>query len=275
MPSPLDTVFQQAIREAYVQYGWKDYSTAQDDDVTLFGLHEFILVFKKLIDNQKYSAEVKGNLQSAGILRLRNLIEQNPNIYDTVHTIPLEDLLSKPTVLELNAIDNENQKSVLMALLLINICVYTKHNQFGDGKFKNLLLIDEAHVLFKAKSNSDNANGGNSTVRSLENMLAEIRSYGTGVVIADQSPEAVGREVIKNTGLKVVFRLVEESDRKTIAAATNMHNLETDYIAKMLNQISEYKDQLSSCTFYPYSSPCYITFYLILLELYYHTVLEK
>lgn len=33
MPSPLDTVFQQAIREAYVQYGWKDYSTAQDDDV--------------------------------------------------------------------------------------------------------------------------------------------------------------------------------------------------------------------------------------------------
>lgn len=233
MPSPLDTVFQQAIREAYVQYGWKDYSTAQDDDVTLFGLHEFILVFKKLIDNQKYSAEVKGNLQSAGILRLRNLIEQNPNIYDTVHTIPLEDLLSKPTVLELNAIDNENQKSVLMALLLINICVYTKHNQFGDGKFKNLLLIDEAHVLFKAKSNSDNANGGNSTVRSLENMLAEIRSYGTGVVIADQSPEAVGREVIKNTGLKVVFRLVEESDRKTIAAATNMHNLETDYIAKL------------------------------------------
>lgn len=136
MPSPLDTIFQAAIQEAYVQYGWRDYSTAQDPDVTPFGLHEFILVFKKLITREKYSAEVKGNLQSGGVLRLRNLIEQNANIYDTTQSVPLEDILAHPTVLELNAIDNEEQKSVLMALLLINICVYTKHNHVGDGTLK-------------------------------------------------------------------------------------------------------------------------------------------
>lgn len=233
MPSPLDSIFQEAIQETYVKYGWKDYSTAEDVDVTLFGLHEFILVFKKLVEREKYSADVKGNLRSGGIVRLRNLIEQNPNIYDTIQTVPLEDMLSKPTVLELNAIDDEEQKSVLMALLLINICVYTKHNNAGDGVLKNLILIDEAHVLFNAQIDENGNHGGRSTVRSLENMLAEIRSYGTGIVIADQSPAAVGNEVVKNTDVKIAFRLVDINDRKAISSTTSMERVMESQIPKL------------------------------------------
>lgn len=233
MPSPLDTIFQQAVQEAYIKYGWRDYSTVEDAYVKKFGLYEFIQVFKELIQRQKYSSEVKGNLMTGGIFRLRELINQNPNIYDTVESVPLEDLLCAPTILELNAIDNEVQKSVLMALLLIQICVYTKQNHKGDGKLKNLLLLDEAHVLFKAQQGSRNGEGGNNAVHSLENMLAEIRSYGTGIVIADQSPAAVGSEVIKNTDIKVIFRLVDSGDRKVIADITNMTDLMRKYIPKL------------------------------------------
>lgn len=233
MPSPLDTIFQQAVQEAYIKYGWRDYSTVEDAYVKKFGLYEFIQVFKELIQRQKYSSEVKGNLMTGGIFRLRELINQNPNIYDTVESVPLEDLLCAPTILELNAIDNEVQKSVLMALLLIQICVYTKQNHKGDGKLKNLLLLDEAHVLFKTQQGSGNGEGGNNAVHSLENMLAEIRSYGTGIVIADQSPAAVGSEVIKNTDIKVIFRLVDSGDRKVIADITNMTDLMRKYIPKL------------------------------------------
>lgn len=230
MPSPLDTIFQQAVQEAYIKYGWRDYSTAADPGIKKFGLYEFIQVFKELIDRQKYSAEVKGNLMTGGIFRLQELISQNPNIYDTVETVPLEDILCAPTVLELNAIDNEEQKSVLMALLLIQICIYTKQNHVGDGKLKNLFLLDEAHVLFRAGQGGEE---GNHAVHSLESMLAEIRSYGTGIVIADQSPAAVGNEVIKNTDIKIIFRLVDSGDRKVIADTTNMTELMRRYIPKL------------------------------------------
>ena len=71
----------------------------------------------------------------------------NGNIYDTENSVQLCDLLQKPTIIELNAIDNQEQEALLMALLLINIILYTKHNQAGDGNLKNILLIDEAHVL--------------------------------------------------------------------------------------------------------------------------------
>ncbi len=53
-----------AIRTCYIKYGWKDYSKLGDRDVTLFGLHEFILEFKKLLENTNYSKEVRGNLES-------------------------------------------------------------------------------------------------------------------------------------------------------------------------------------------------------------------
>lgn len=224
MPSPLDVVFLKAIRACYLQYGWKDYSQYGDKDVTVFGLHEFIVVFKKLISQTNYSKEVKGNLESGGVLRLTTLLEQNRNIYDTVHSVPIEDLLSKPTVLELNAIDNAEQKALIMALLLINICLHSKNNNAGDGMLKNIILIDEAHVLLDDSGNSAQgiADSRGITVKAMQNMIKEIRSSGTGIVLADQTPSCVGRDIIANTDIKIAFRLVQATEKELIADSTNM-----------------------------------------------------
>ncbi len=220
MPSPLDVIFLKAIRQCYMRYGWKDYSCAGDKDVTPFGIYEFILEFKQIVENANYAKDIKGNLQSAGTFRLMNLIEQNSNIYDTINTIPLDDLLHSPTVIELNAIDDSQQKALLMSLMLISICAYTKHNQAGDGKLKNVLLLDEAHVLLAPGNQSSDAQ--NDAVTRLQNMIVEIRSYGTAIFIADQSPSRVTREVVANTDIKVSFRLVQGIDRELIADSCNM-----------------------------------------------------
>ena len=249
MPSPLDMVFLRAIRASYTQYGWKDYSKAGDPDVTVFGLHEFICVFKDLMKTFDYSNEVRGNIESAGILRLTNLIEQNSNIYDSISTVPIEDLLKHPTVLELNSIDNEEQKSLIMALLLINICVYTKHNQAGDGKLKNVILIDEAHVLLggSVHSGENAAESKGTAVKALQDMIAEIRSYGTSILIADQSPTKVSREVVANTDIKVSFRLVQSAEKEMIADSTNMDDMSRDHLSRLKpGQAYFYFSQLES-----------------------------
>ena len=236
MPAPLDMVFLKAGRTCYTEYGWKDYSRFGDPDVIVFGLFEFILVFKKLIAATNYSKDVKGNIESGGLLRLMNLIDQNSNIYDTIHTVPLEDILNKPTVLELNAIDNAEQKSLIMALLLINICVYTKHNQAGDGLLKNAILIDEAHVLLGAPPASHGPEGADSqatTIKALQDMIAEIRSYGTSILIADQSPTKVSREVVANTDIKVAFRLVQAAEKSLIADSTGMDDYAQQQLSKL------------------------------------------
>lgn len=224
MPSPLDILFLRAIRTCYTQHGWKDYSKFGDPDVVSFGLREFIVTFRKIIRNSQYSAEVKGNLESGGVFRLMNLIEQNSNIYDTIPTIPIQDLLTKPTIIELNSIENQEQKALIIALLLTNICIYTKNVMIGDGTLKNIFLLDEAHVLLSpgSKASEGEADSQGATVRAIQNMIAEIRSYGTGIIIADQSPTKVSREVVANTDLKVSFRLVQSSEKQMIADSTGM-----------------------------------------------------
>lgn len=235
MPSPLDIIFLRAIRACYSENGWKDYSKYGDLDVISFGLYEFILTFRRIIVESDYSSEVKGNLQSAGVFRLMNLLEQNSNIFDTIHTVPIEDMLSIPTILELNSIDNTEQKALIMALLLINISVYTKNNQLGDGKLKNIILIDEAHVLLSGGSstNQDGADSQGAVIKSLQDMIAEIRSYGTGIIIADQSPTKVSREVVANTDIKISFRLVQSSEKEIIADSTNMDRNASQMISRL------------------------------------------
>ncbi|MCL2028644.1 MAG: DUF87 domain-containing protein [Bacteroidales bacterium] len=235
MPSPLDIIFLRAVRACYSENGWKDYSKYGDTDVMAFGLYEFILTFKRIVEESDYSKEVKGNLQGAGVFRLMNLIEQNSNIFDTIHTVPIEDMLRKPTILELNSIDNSEQKALIMALLLISIGVYTKNNQLGDGKLKNIILIDEAHVLLGGGSSPtpDGADSQGATIKSLQDMIAEIRSYGTGIIIADQSPTKVSREVVANTDIKISFRLVQSAEKELIADSTNMDKNATQQISRL------------------------------------------
>lgn len=233
MPAPLDMIFLSAVRAAYTKFGWKNLSKTGDPDVTPFGLYEFILCFKELVDRTEYSREVRGNLQSGGTLRLQNLLEQNSSIYDTIHTLPLDDLLSKPTVLELNAIENAEQKALIMALLLIAVCTHTKQNQKGDGELKNIILIDEAHVLLGGKSKAEGADSQDTTVKALQNMIAEIRSYGTGILIADQSPSAVSRPIVANTDIKVSFRLVQGEEKAILADSTGMDDTARQHLGRL------------------------------------------
>lgn len=228
MPSPLDMLFLKSVRAAYNKYGWRDYSKYGDPDVEIFGMHEFILVFKEELANMNYSKEVKGNMESAGLLRLQNLVEQNSNIFDSINTVPVEDLLSGPIVLELNAIENQEQKALVMALILMQITLYTKHNFVGDGKLKNALLMDEAHVLLES-----NTEAQAQTVKAIQNMIAEIRSYGTSVIIADQVPSKVSNEVVANTDIKVAFRLVQGTEKALIADAINMSDEARDTLSNL------------------------------------------
>ena len=122
-----------------------------------------------------------------------------------------------------------------MALLLIMMCVYTKNNVAGDGKLKNVMLIDEAHVLLagSAAKSDESADSQGSTIESLEDMIAEIRSYGTSIIIADQSPTKVGRNIVANTNVKVIFKLVEKENKDAISTATNMNEADYDLLGRL------------------------------------------
>ena len=234
METPLDVIFLHSIRNCYAKYGWKTSSTVEDKSIQRFGLYEFVQVFKQVVSQSEYKPETKATIETGGTFRLVNLIDQNKYIYDTIQGIDIEDLLKHPTVIELNAIADDEQKALLMALLLIQICLHTK-SLGSSSEIKNVMMIDEAHVLLDTPTTgtAEQNKAKGITIKSLQKMIAEIRSFGTGIIIADQKPSKVTNDIVADTDIKVAFRLTEKNERSIISDSINLTEVQTQHLSKL------------------------------------------
>ena len=229
MTTPLDKIFEEAINNCYSDFRWLDTYTT-DNKGKIFNITDFIKCFQQTFDEIGYTGDAK-NIGRAGVVRLNSLA----NLFDNYYSIPIEDLLSKPTIIELAAIENAEQKSLIIALLLLSILSYVNANYIGEGGLKNVILLEEAHVLLDSDSSSGHGEANPSSIAQglIKRMLAEIRSYGVGLVIADQSPRKVGTDVVALTDMKVVFRLVEAADKQIIADSSNMSDAMIQRMSKL------------------------------------------
>ena len=229
MTTPLDKIFEESINNCYSDFRWLDNYTI-DDKGNIFNITDFIKCFQQTFEDIGYTGDAK-NIGRAGVVRLNSLV----NLFDNYYSIPIEDLLSKPTIIELAAIENAEQKALIISLLLLSILSYVNANYVGEGGLKNVILLEEAHVLLDADANSGQGEANPSAIAQglVKRMLAEIRSYGVGLVIADQSPRKVGTDVVALTDMKVVFRLVEASDKQIIADSSNMSDAQVQRMSKL------------------------------------------
>lgn len=146
-------------------------------------------------------------------------------------------MLKKPTIIELAAIENSEQKALIIALLLLSILAYVNANYVGEGGLRNFILLEEAHVLLDSDSTTNvsegSANPSAIAQQLVKRMLAEIRSYGVGIAVADQSPRKVGTDIVALTDIKVAFRLVEREDKEIISDSTGMSESQLARLAKL------------------------------------------
>lgn len=229
MSTPLDKIFEESINNCYSDFRWLDTYTSDDKGKT-FNISDFIKCFQQTFDEIGYTGDAK-NIGRAGVVRLNSLV----NLFDNYCSIPIEDLLKKPTIIELAAIENSDEKALIIALLLLSILAYVNANYVGEGGLKNVILLEEAHVLLDADTNVGQGDANPSAIAQglVKRMLAEIRSYGVGIVIADQSPRKVSTDVVALTDMKVVFRLVESVDKQIIGDSTNMSDTQIQRMSKL------------------------------------------
>ena len=82
------------------------------------------------------------------------------------------------------------------------------------------------------------AGGGESelvgkSVEMLTQTIAEIRTYGEGFIIVDQSPSSVDIAAIKNTNTKIVLRTPEANDREAVGRSMGLTPNQVNEIAKL------------------------------------------
>ena len=229
MSTPLDKIFEESINNCYSDFRWLDTYTVDDKGQT-FNISDFIKCFQNTFDEIGYTGDAK-NIGRAGVVRLNSL----SNLFDNYFSIPIQDLLEKPTIIELAAIENSDQKALIISLLLLSILAYVNSNYVGEGGLKNVILLEEAHILLDAESNASHGDANPSAIAQglVKRMLAEIRSYGVGIVIADQSPRKVSTDVVALTDMKMVFRLVEATDKQIVADSMNMSEAQIQRMSRL------------------------------------------
>lgn len=229
MTTPLDKIFEETINNCYSDFRWLDTYTVADKG-RVFNISDFIKCFQETFEAIGYTGDA-GNIGRAGVVRLNSLV----NLFDNYYSIPIEDLLSKPTVIELAAIENSDQKALLIALLLLSILAYVNANYLGEGKLRNVILLEEAHVLLDADTNAGQGDSNPSLIAQglVKRMLAELRSYGVSLVIADQSPRKVTTDVVALTDIKMAFRLVEGEDKRILGDSINMSEAQLQRLGKL------------------------------------------
>jgi uncharacterized protein len=125
-------------------------------------------------------------------------------------------------VLAIEDVANDEDKAFLMGTLIIRIVEHlrmrSRREDMQQG-LRHVIVIEEAHRLLRNRG-ADRA--GAHAVELFAGMLAEIRAYGEGIVVAEQIPTKLVPDVVKNTALKVVHRLPAHDDRHVVGSAMNL-----------------------------------------------------
>ncbi|HEV8219504.1 MAG TPA: helicase HerA-like domain-containing protein [Streptosporangiaceae bacterium] len=83
---------------------------------------------------------------------------------------------------------------------------------------RHVIVIEEAHRLLRAARQGPSEHA----VELFASLLAEIRAYGTGIIVAEQIPAKLVPDVIKNSALKILHRLPAADDRELVGATMNL-----------------------------------------------------
>lgn len=238
MYAAMPAVLKEAILNSYEDCGWDLYNSTNKYSSNLFPTfadlqNELILV----INNSAYSEEVKSNYQGSLVTRVKSL---NNGICKHIflgNELGDAALFDENVIVDLSRIGSQETKSLIMGILIMRLNEYRANSDISHNSvLRHVTILEEAHNILKRCSQEQNAESSNVAGKSVEmisNAIAEMRTYGEGFIIVDQSPGAVDVSAIRNTNTKIIMRLPEESDRKVAGKASGMKDNQIDEIAKL------------------------------------------
>ncbi len=240
MYSAMPAVLKKAMLDAYESCGWdlrlSVNRLSRGEDVYPSFLDLF-LSLEKVITESAYSEEVKSNYSGALLTRVESLTNGLNGEIFSVNELSNIVLFDENCIIDLSRVGSQETKSLIMGILIMRLSEYRMTGaNTPNSALKHLTVLEEAHNILKRVSTEQSQEGSNMAGKSVEmitNAIAEMRTYGEGFVIVDQSPTSVDKAAIKNTNTKIVMRLPDEDDRKVSGKAAGMNDKQIDEIAKL------------------------------------------
>lgn len=243
MEASMPYLIEEAIVRSYELKGWdiyqnKNYYYPNDEAWQCQGkswpiMSEVLEVLKVVIASKNFGQELQEKYEGSLISRLDNLtVGTKGRMLNTRNSIDIDALLDKKVVIELEDLRDEQDKSLMMALLLGRIAEAVKQRHSKNNHFQHITLLEEAHrLLAKPEQGEDGAK--RLGVNLFANLLAEVRKYGECLIIADQIPNKLTPEVLKNTNTKIIHRLFAADDRHAIGETVGLDDEQKHFLTML------------------------------------------
>lgn len=238
MYAAMPAVLKDALLQAYEVCGW-DLDTSknafsQEIFPTFADLQEELV---HVIQQSAYSEEVKSNYTGSLVTRVRSLTNGLNRQIFCADEIGDSRLFDSNVIVDLSRVGSLETKALIMGLLVMRLSEHRMTAADGMNQtLQHVTVLEEAHNILKRTSTEQNPEApsmAGKSVEMLSNAIAEMRTYGEGFIIADQSPGAVDPSAIRNTNTKIIMRLPDEADRRTAGKAAALKDEQLDEIAKL------------------------------------------
>jgi uncharacterized protein len=243
---PFPQVLSAALGRVYEDSGW-DLALGEPSDggraayPTLTALQR---AAEQVVTEIGYSQRVTDDVLGFIRVRLASLRHGTTGRFlEGGHPLDFGALLAKNVVLEIEDVGDDADKAFLMGTVLIRLVEHlrlthrTARARTGaDGALRHLTVVEEAHRLLRRTGSDDAPGGGGAAGHAVEmfaGLLAEIRAYGEGLIIAEQIPARLVPDVIKNTAVKIVHRLPAADDREAVGATMNATPSQSRYLVTL------------------------------------------
>ena len=240
MYAAMPVVLKKAITDAYRNCGWDlDLSTVS----TAYGIKLFptikdvVSALQDYINNSEYSEQTKGDYKGSIETRLLSLSEglTGSMLNNPLNNLSDKELFEENVIVDLSKINNSETKSLIMGLLIMKLSEYYQSSGKMNSSLRHVTVLEEAHNILKRTSTSQSQEGSNLAGKSVEmisNSIAEMRSYGEGFIIVDQSPSQVDMSAIRNTNTKIIMSLPETNDRECAGKSIGLSDEQIEEIAR-------------------------------------------
>lgn len=238
MYAAMPAVLKDAIEKSYEDCGWNlTESTNRYDESYYPRFADIERNVKTIIDASEYDTENKGAYKGSLLTRLHSLTNGLNGMIFCDDEISCKILFENNTIVDLSRVGSSETKSLIMGILVLKLQEHRMSSAEGmNSNLKHVTVLEEAHHILKRTSTEQNQEGANLLGKSVEmiaNAIAEMRTYGEGFIIADQSPGLLDMAAIRNTNTKIIMRLPDKGDRELVGYAANLDDDQIKELAKL------------------------------------------
>jgi len=237
MYAAMPAVLKDAILNAYEGAGW-DLESSVCVEKIFPSFDDVLFSLNLILDSSSYSDNTKSDYKGALATRVESLTKGLIGKVFDIDEIEDSQLFDENVIVDISRVGSSETKSLIMGVLLLKLNEYRMASATDEMNvdLKHITVLEEAHHLLPRVSMEQSSDAGNikgKAVEMLSNSIAEMRTYGEGFIIVDQSPNMLDLSAIRNTNTKIIMRLSELEDRKDIGKSATLTDEQIEELPRL------------------------------------------